>query len=47
LSKEIIKEENDIVKRLLEEKQVKMKGGLYHYTQVKFAYNSPYAKTKF
>jgi Fic family protein len=31
---------NNILDRLEEEKQMRLKGGLYHYTQVKFAYNS-------
>jgi len=26
--------------RLLEEKEMELKGGLYHQTQIKFAYNS-------
>lgn len=32
--------ENIILKTLLEEKEMKLKGGLYHTVQVKFAYNS-------
>ncbi len=31
---------NNILDRLKEEKQMRLKGGLYHYTQVKFAYNN-------
>lgn len=30
----------DIIKILLEEKEMKLKGRLYHYTQINFAYNS-------
>jgi len=30
----------DLLERLLEEKRMKLKGGLYHQTQVKLAYNS-------
>ncbi len=33
-------EENIILKQLLEEKEMKLKGGLYHQLQIKFAYNS-------
>jgi len=32
--------ENEILRCLQEEKQSRMKGGLYHYTQIKFAYNT-------
>lgn len=32
--------ENPILKQLLEEKKMKLKGGVYHYIQIKFAYNS-------
>jgi Fic family protein len=36
-----VKELNSsVLKRLKEEKNIKLKGGLYHYMQVKFAYNS-------
>jgi len=31
---------NNILIRLLEEKEMRLKGCLYHYTQVKFAYNT-------
>lgn len=33
-------EENIILKQLLEEKEMKLKGRLYHHLQIKFAYNS-------
>ena len=29
-----------LLERLLEEKEMKLKGGLYHQTQIKLAYNS-------
>lgn len=32
--------ENNLLKQLLEEKEMKLKGGIYHNIQVKFAYNS-------
>ena len=32
--------EDNILSRLLEEKEMKLKGGVYYYTQIKFAYNS-------
>jgi Fic family protein len=32
--------ENDILKCLQEEKQARLRGGLYHYTQIKFTYNT-------
>lgn len=32
--------ENKLLKELLEEKEMKLKGGIYHLIQVKFAYNS-------
>ena len=32
--------ENNILKCLREEKQSRLKGGLYHYTQIKFTYNT-------
>lgn len=32
--------ENNLLKQLLEEKKMKLKGGIYHNIQVKFAYNS-------
>lgn len=32
--------ENSLLKSLLEEKEMKLKGGLYHTVQIKFAYNS-------
>lgn len=31
---------NNILERLKEEREMRLKGGLYHYTQIKFAYNS-------
>lgn len=31
---------NNLLKQLLEEKEIKLKGGIYHNIQVKFAYNS-------
>ena len=31
---------NKILKTLLEEKEIKLKGSLYHLTQVNFSYNS-------
>jgi Fic family protein len=31
---------NNILDRLKEEREMRLKGGLYHYTQIKFAYNS-------
>jgi len=31
---------NNILEQLKEEKQMRLKGGLYHYTQIKFAYNT-------
>lgn len=31
---------NNLLYRLREEKQIKLKGGIYHQTQIKFAYNS-------
>ena len=31
---------NTILDRLREERQMRLKGGLYHYTQIKFAYNT-------
>ena len=31
---------NNLLKQLLEEKEMKLKGGIYHNIQVKFAYNS-------
>jgi Fic family protein len=38
--KEIAAMNRNALSRLLEEKDIKLKGGLYHYMQVKFAYNS-------
>lgn len=32
--------ENNLLKQLLEEKEMKLRGGIYHNIQVKFAYNS-------
>lgn len=32
--------ENNLLKQLLEEKEMKLKGGIYHTLQIKFAYNS-------
>ncbi len=34
------KPDNQLLKMLLEEKEMKLKGGLYHMTQIKFSYNS-------
>jgi len=34
------KPESQLLKMLLEEKEMKLKGGLYHMTQIKFSYNS-------
>ena len=31
---------SNILKRLREEKETRLKGGLYHFTQIKFAYNT-------
>ena len=31
---------NNILERLKEEREMRLRGGLYHYTQIKFAYNS-------
>jgi hypothetical protein len=31
---------NNILNRLKEEREMRLKGCLYHYTQIKFAYNS-------
>jgi len=31
---------NNILNRLREEKEMRLKGGLYHFTQIKFAYNT-------
>lgn len=31
---------NPLLKRLIEEKEIKLKGGIYHQTQIDFAYNS-------
>lgn len=35
-----LKVENKLLKELLEEKEMKLKGGIYHLVQIKFAYNS-------
>jgi len=34
------KPDSQLIKMLLEEKEMKLKGGLYHMTQIKFSYNS-------